>query len=317
MQPRLFPVIHCSLLTCVLAVLPSSRSNAALGMTAPPLRVAHWIQGRPVKLDAAMDSRVIVVEFWATWCAPCKESIPHLSALQSRFSSKGVTVIGITDEPPDVVKPFVRKMGDKMNYTVASDDGKSTWKAYMDAFGEDGIPHAFIINQKGKIAWHGHPMDGLEDTLAAVVSGKHDLDLAVFQEDFRERVHDYLHLASDGDSPLARAAGRKLLEDGAKHPDLLNDLAWEILTHEDGLQFRDKELAVEAARLANEVSGGRDASILDTYARALFETGRAGDAVRVQSLAVKHCTDAETRGRFEARLKSYQAGADKTPAAPK
>ena len=69
-----------------------------------------------------------------------------------------VTEEWITDEELPVVKKFLTQMGDKMDYTVAIDDDGKTSKGYMKAFGIDGIPHAFVVDQKGQIVWQGHPM---------------------------------------------------------------------------------------------------------------------------------------------------------------
>ncbi len=121
--------------------------------------VAHWVKGN----SSDISKGVHVVEFWATWCPPCRTSIPHLTDLQNKFKDRGVSVIGVTNEDLDTVERFVTKMGDKMNYAVAVDKG-GTSKEYMDRFKVRGIPHAFVLKD-GKIAWHGHPMTGLEEAI--------------------------------------------------------------------------------------------------------------------------------------------------------
>ncbi len=289
--------------------LPTAAA-AELGMAAPPLEIATWVQGSKVNLAAGKGSKVFVVEFWATWCPPCKTTIPHLNELHHKYAAKGVVIIGITGELTGKVKSFLKEMKGKMDYTVAVDQKKKTSEAYMKAFGQEAIPYAFIVNKEGQIAWAGSPFEdteAMDKALEQIVAGTYDLKQVIFAAKFRERIHDYLHLAAEGDSPLARAAGRKLLEDGAKHPDLLNDFAWEILTHEHGdINFRDKKLAVEAARTANTVTGGKDASILDTYALALFESGSAGEAVKVQQEAIRICEDKELIADLKERLERYQ-----------
>ena len=73
--------------------------------------VGKWLKGEPV--SAFVGGRVYVVEFWATWCGPCKRAIPHLTGLQQKYRAD-VTVIGVSvwEPRPDEVGPFVARKGD-------------------------------------------------------------------------------------------------------------------------------------------------------------------------------------------------------------
>ncbi len=139
---------------------PDPEATLKVGDTAPKLEVAEWVKGDEVKFEPG---KVYVVEFWATWCPPCRKSIPHLTELQEKYKDRQVTIIGVTMEESGTVKPFVEKQAEKMVYTVAIDAEGKTSKAYMDAVGARGIPHAFVIDKEGKLAWHGHPMDDAFD----------------------------------------------------------------------------------------------------------------------------------------------------------
>jgi len=150
----------------------SPASAAELGMKAPPLTIAEWVKGKPVDLKAGEGKNVYVVEFWATWCQPCRTSIPHLSDLQKKFKDKGVVFVGISSGPTPKVKPFVEKRGYKMAYTVAVDEARNTAAAYMAAFNVETIPHAFVVDKAGKIVWHGHPMDKLDTAVENAIAGK-------------------------------------------------------------------------------------------------------------------------------------------------
>ena len=148
-----------------------------VGDPAPKLQTGKWIQGEPVK-DFAK-GKAYIVEFWATWCPPCRTSIPHLNEIHNKFKDKSLVVIGVDcwERDESLVAPFIKKMGDKMTYRVALDDKASNKKGqmavtWMEAAGRDGIPSAFLVDTKGKIAWIGHPMQLKEETIEAALAGK-------------------------------------------------------------------------------------------------------------------------------------------------
>ncbi len=144
-----------------------------VGDPAPKLAPAKWIQGDAI--TAFEPGKLYVVEFWATWCGPCRASIPHLSEMNTKFKDKGVVFIGqnVWEEKADAAVPFVKKMGDKMNYNVATDtEDKTMATTWLTAAGQDGIPSAFLVDQTGKIAWIGHPMNGLDKAIEAALEKK-------------------------------------------------------------------------------------------------------------------------------------------------
>ncbi|MBI5834545.1 MAG: TlpA family protein disulfide reductase [Armatimonadetes bacterium] len=152
--------------------------SLSVGDPAPKLAVGEFVKGEPVtELKAGT---VYVVEFWATWCGPCKASIPHLTELAKQY--KDVKFIGanVWERDQSLIKPFVAEMGDKMGYAVACDtfegDEKTGQmaKTWMMAAGRNGIPCAFIINDERKIAWIGHPMT-MDEVLPKVVAKTWDV----------------------------------------------------------------------------------------------------------------------------------------------
>lgn len=133
----------------------SEQYNESAGLDAPELSILEVLKEGPL---SPRDASIRVVEFWATWCGPCLQSIPHLTALQAKYASKGVAFFGVTGERPDVAAPYVTNMGGNMNYTVLADYQSQTSRAYARLFGVTTIPHAYIVDENGKIVWHGHPM---------------------------------------------------------------------------------------------------------------------------------------------------------------
>ena len=149
------------------AVKPAPVVKGQSGRKAAPLDGLTYVKGDPVTFT---EGEIYVVEFWATWCPPCRVSIPHLTKIQKQFKDKGVTVIGISNEDLETVKSFVAKQGDNMNYTVAVDTGRKASAGYMRAYNQQGIPTAFIVDGSGNIAWFGHPMNDLDAELTKLVN---------------------------------------------------------------------------------------------------------------------------------------------------
>jgi thiol-disulfide isomerase/thioredoxin len=106
--------------------------------------------------------RVTVLDFWATWCGPCKMAMPKLDKLQKE--NKDIIVIGISDEPENTVKTFLSK--NKHSYAQATDQSATV----NGALKIQGIPHVVVLSSDGMIRWQGNPLQGeFEQAVKAVV----------------------------------------------------------------------------------------------------------------------------------------------------
>ena len=165
----------------LLALLLSATARAAdelkVGDPAPSVGVEEWIQGEV----SVGEGSPYIVEFWATWCAPCRKSIPHLNKIYEKYRSLGLTVIGISDEVKDVpkVRAFVRKQGSRMTYPVAIDGGaKEDW---FEAADRKGIPSVFIVDATNTVVFIGNPLErDFESIVHKVVEGRYNPKLERF-----------------------------------------------------------------------------------------------------------------------------------------
>lgn len=225
----------------------------SVGDKAPEFKVAKFVKGN--KLAGFDKGKTYVVEFWATWCGPCKKSIPHITELASKYKGKvdfyGVSVWEEKKDNKDTayfktVTDFVKGMGDKMSYNIAVDGPddfmSNTW---MKASKSRGIPTAFIIKDQ-RVAWIGHPME-MEETLADVVAGKYNIDDAAKHaaaeasesNDMEEMFKPIQEAMEANDYPKVVEAVDAVI---AKQPNMEKNLAmvkWQALMHVDGAKGMD------------------------------------------------------------------------------
>jgi hypothetical protein len=124
-------------------------------------------------------------------------------------------------------------------------------------------------------------------------------------DDTEEQIEKYMTLARDGkDDAGAKKIGEKILS-SEKDANQLNEFAWKILT-EEGVKNRDLELGMKVAKAAFDACEGKESAIVDTYARAFFESGKREEALKWQKKAIELCTDDNLKSELEDTLKRYE-----------
>jgi len=94
---------------------------------------------------AELRGKVVLVNFWATWCPPCRKEMPDLETLYERFSSEGLVVLAISDEEAAKIEPFIRER--KFSFPVLLDPGRKVNELYQ----VEGIPKSFVYDRDGKL----------------------------------------------------------------------------------------------------------------------------------------------------------------------
>lgn len=157
---KLFRLLACSLLALGLgaASIFAEATQSNVGHALPPLNLTY------VRNPVAVQGKPLLLEFWATWCPPCRRSIPHLNEIYAKYKARGLVVVGVTDEDRPTVEAFFKKI--PMNYTVAIDPNGSL----AQGFGIDAIPHAMLVNKAGKIVWEGHPMALTDSAIESILN---------------------------------------------------------------------------------------------------------------------------------------------------
>lgn len=286
---------------------------AQIGDPAAPLSVSKWIKDGPVDMAEGRGKNIYVVEFWATWCGPCRTSIPHLTEMQKKYRDQGVVIIGISGEAESDVAPFVEQMGGKMDYVVALDDAGQTNEAYMEAFRIQGIPHAFVVGKDGNILWEGHPMDNMDGVLAKVVAGGFDVESArkessekQARENVRALIKAYHFLAANSDEQdIIKTIRERIVAKAHHQPENLNEFAWGVLNGKkaDAAVF---PMALKAAERAKELTEGKDPNVLDTYGLALHRNGRTSEGIKVLEEALLLSKDDELTQNIQAHLEEMK-----------
>eukprot|EP00056_Hartaetosiga_gracilis_P002886 m.57546 g.57546 ORF g.57546 m.57546 type:complete len:215 (-) comp11237_c0_seq2:1426-2070(-) len=139
-----------------------------IGQKCPEITGLQMLKGESPVVPSP--SNVTVVEVWASWCGPCRSVFPHLSQIYDKNKSKGLVVVGVTQEPfaPKLMS-FVSMQ--PMSYPVACDGGSQVQNKLMRPGGARGIPTAFLVDKNGIIRWQGHPADPkFESTISQLMA---------------------------------------------------------------------------------------------------------------------------------------------------
>jgi peroxiredoxin len=148
---RSLPILKGTFLLALLIALPVLSSAAVVEIKAgneAPEFSARDIDGKLVSV-IALRGNVVLLNFWATWCASCKDEMPSLEKLYARYGSRGLRVVGIASDSKEKIREFSRDF--PVSYSLISDRKSEVQRLY----GVRGIPVSFVIDRRGIIVGRG------------------------------------------------------------------------------------------------------------------------------------------------------------------
>jgi cytochrome c biogenesis protein CcmG/thiol:disulfide interchange protein DsbE len=123
---------------------------AVIGQFAPTLQL-EWLDGSAPGGLESLRGRVVLLEFWRTWCSPCRQQVRKLNELHERHEADGLLTIGVSNEPADLLRSSGAELG--VTYALARTEGMEAETLY----GIRSVPRAFLIDRAGVLVWAGHP----------------------------------------------------------------------------------------------------------------------------------------------------------------
>jgi thiol-disulfide isomerase/thioredoxin len=123
---------------------------ALLGELAPDLRL-EWLDGSPEGKLSDLRGKVVLLEFWRTWCEACQAEVPYLNDLHARYQSDGLAVVGVTNEEQALVRTALDL--EQITYPVARTPDLVAERSW----GITAVPRAFLVDREGALVWVGHP----------------------------------------------------------------------------------------------------------------------------------------------------------------
>ena len=143
----------------------------ALGQPAPRFDAVD-VLGRPLSLSA-LEGKVVLLEFWATFCAPCLPELDNLERLREKYADEELVIIGVSfDRSADVLKRFLKRRN--LGWPQLC-DGKGADGEIAGLYNVEQIPRSFVIDREGKIAAKDHRADKLAEVLRKLIATS-DLD---------------------------------------------------------------------------------------------------------------------------------------------
>ena len=135
----------------------------AVGQPAPDISAKEWINVKAPPTLASLRGKVVLLEFWATWCGPCVQGIPHLNELRRKYAGRNFQLLTFVEEGHQTMDRFLKR--NPVEYPIGLES------TTLEDYGISGIPYAFVVNQAGTIVWHGYSAEPeMENAISSAVN---------------------------------------------------------------------------------------------------------------------------------------------------
>lgn len=324
--------------------------DLGVGDVAPPLDIAHWYslgEGQTAEVSDFEAGQIYVVEFWATWCAPCIASMPHLAELAEAYHDRGVRVVSVSNEDPETVTQFLKRPvrgtakpqasaagnesagGGELEqtqseltygeltaaYALTTDPDGSVFRDYLEAGRRRGIPYAYIVGKDGLIEWSGTPLE-LDKPLESIVKGTWDRKAYLAKQQRVQALGASLAQAQrwmgTDRSDEALAIVEKILDEVDDTGLRLGAIS--VLGTLDPERATKSPLVPRAIRELESLAAGETVPVGQRpflyyfQARLLLKLGQKEKALELQQQAVEHAEEGPVRRQMEKLLESMRAG---------
>lgn len=306
------------------SVEAQSQRRLEVGDKAPAISTYEWLKGEEV--TTYEPGKVYVLDFWATWCAPCIAAMPHLSELQTEYKDQGLEVIAIsvdsvgnsgrlTPELVEKVKAFTADNTDRMGFSVAIDNQGKTDQAVRIAYGMNSIPATFIVDRDGRIAWGGNPTPTFDRVLERVIAGTYDLDAVVKANELARKATQKFR-AGDRDEALAMIDEIAKL-DPMNHATMVIDKLAILITAgriEDAVSYAEQiiplfdDSGVDLVRIASLLTSTENADGVELALKSAEKAVSLTSAEDPRALAILAGVHA-TKGDFETAVELLRTAA--------
>ncbi|GGH05054.1 TlpA family protein disulfide reductase [Mucilaginibacter phyllosphaerae] len=231
-------------------------------------------------------NKILVLDFWATWCAPCIAGFPRYNDLSRKYSNSDVIFASITNEPIHTVKTFFKRTGKKLNALKLIDTTKYT----MNAFGvltpslSQGIPYCVIIDKNNVVRWQGNTFDLSESIINGIIKSKPiDENKSTFKTNIPNSIKPINKYSFFSFNAIKADTGISNIDDGETYRSYYNDIIEftsknkplddliELLSNVSKVRFKTNSVEKLRQHVGVDFKIGSDSSRFKNYKSTIFE----------------------------------------------